>query len=54
MNWRCIPWEYAGAATANEMIVATIVPTHAMVTTQIAHLELIYREYIRGEPDRGK
>jgi hypothetical protein len=44
VNWRSIPWEYAGAAMANEPRVPPIAPTHAMATTEIAHLELIYRE----------
>lgn len=49
VNWWSIPWEYAGAARANELIMPPRAPTHATVTTQNAHLELIYRECIRGE-----
>jgi len=44
VNRKGVPWEYAGAATANEARAPPITPTHAMVTTQNARLELIYRE----------
>jgi len=48
MDWRSIPWENAGAAMENKMMVPPIKLIHAMETTQNAHLELIYRECIRG------
>ena len=49
MNWRSIPWEYAGAAMESELIMPPITLTHATVTTQNVHLELIYRKCVRGE-----
>jgi len=49
MDWRSIPWENAGAAKENKMMRPPRTPTHAMETTQNAHLELIYGErIIRG------
>jgi len=50
VNRKGIPWENAGAATANEAMEPPVAPTHAMVTTQNARLELIYRECIRWKP----
>jgi len=52
MHRKGIPRENAGAATANEARVLPIAPTHAMVTTQNARLELIYRECVRWKSDR--
>ena len=48
MDWQSIPWEYAGAAMENKTMVPPITLTHAIKTTQNAHLELIYRKCIRG------
>ena len=49
MDWRSIPWENAGAAKENKMMVPPRALTHAMETTQNAHLELMYRVcIIRG------
>jgi len=53
VNRKGIPWEYAGAATANEARAPPITPTHAIVTTQNARLELIYRECVRSKSGRG-
>jgi len=53
VNRKGIPWENAGADTANEAMVPPITHTHAMVTTQNARLELIYRECVRWKSDRG-
>jgi len=53
VNWKSVPWENAGTDTANEAMVPPITPTHAIVTTQNARLELIYRECVRWQSDRG-
>jgi hypothetical protein len=48
VSWSSVPWENAGAAKANKMILLPITPTHATVTRESAHLELKDGESVKG------